>query len=285
MEEAILRRGDGQMGLSCLFKALSSLLCCQLESVRSILTRWPLFFSKVNQGSFWVFLQRCEYWGSSDREVSMFFKLLIEAICVVLGRLRWPRWQDIFRYMHIYLRALSFLAVTWYCLVLQPNTTKQGHGTWRSWKMEILSTEEIQKSKIANQMSKSPPLESKLFKLRNAQQTLEWVLCIRDLQLRKQRMTTRNPEQHPSTHHPHQDYKSLSILAIEDWCWCFFFIWDLFVIWNFLLLTPRLRRAQTEIDVLCLMCLWSRSFFLDRSKRLYFWTWFIEYWCMLVLSG
>ena len=162
--------------------------------------------------------------GSSDREVSMFFKLLIEAICVVLGRLRWPRWQDIFRYMHIYLRALSFLAVIWYCLVLQQNTTKQGHGTWRSWKMEILSTEEVQKSKIANQMSKSPPLESKLFKLRNAQQTLEWVLCIRDLQLRKQRMTTRNPQQHPSTPHPHQDYKSLSILVLEDWCWCFFFL-------------------------------------------------------------
>ena len=39
MEEAILGRGDGQMGLSCLFKALSSLFCCQLEFVLYVLIR------------------------------------------------------------------------------------------------------------------------------------------------------------------------------------------------------------------------------------------------------
>ena len=155
MEEAILGRGDGQMGLSCLFKALSSLFCCQLESV----LYWQddlCFLVKPTRAPFEYSWRGVNIEGPRTVRCQCFSNFWSsEAICLVLGRLRWPRWQDIYKYIHIYLRALSFLAVIWYCLVLQQNTTKQGHGTWLSWKMEIPTTEEVQRSKIANQMSKS----------------------------------------------------------------------------------------------------------------------------------
>ena len=54
MEEAILGRGDGQMGLSCLFKALSSLFCCQLEFVLYVLIRWLFQIVKEYQDLFLV---------------------------------------------------------------------------------------------------------------------------------------------------------------------------------------------------------------------------------------
>ena len=149
MEEAILGRGDGQMGLSCLFKALSSLFCCQLESV----LYWQddlCFLVKSARAPFEYSWRGVNIEGPRTVRCQCFSNSWSKPF--VLSRGGWDgRDDNIFLDTCIYICGLCLFwlwyDIAWYYNKIRPSKVMVlGYpGKWRFRR----------RSKIANQMSKS----------------------------------------------------------------------------------------------------------------------------------